>query len=92
MLGRVTLISLCFVSVGGRLEGLGHWGQALVTDRLKPSAVAEAAVMDGGNLTRTEYIFNKPVGCFLSEVLLWQQKLRYLASLLWTGYLGAGRW
>lgn len=30
----------------------------------------------------------------LSEILLEQQekKLRYLASLLWTGYPGAGKW
>lgn len=70
MLGRTTLVSLCLVSVGGCLQGLGHWGQVLVTDRLKPSAAAEAAVMVGGNLTRAE------CRLLLSEILLWRQKTK----------------
>lgn len=58
--GRTTFISFCLVSVGGYLEGLGHWEHVFVRDRLEPSEVVEAAVMIRGNLTSTEYILSKP--------------------------------
>lgn len=64
MCGRTTFVSLLVV-VGGCLEGPGHWESVFVTDRLNPPEVAEAAAMVRGNLTRTEYILNKP---FLCEV------------------------
>jgi hypothetical protein len=66
-----------------------------VTDRLEPSEVAEAAMMAGRDLMRTEHVLNKPfIKLIWSESLLQQQEqeLRQLASLLWVGHLGAGKW
>lgn len=66
-----------------------------MTNRLKPSEVAEAAVAVEGDLTKTEHVLRKLfIKLIWSESLIPQQEqeLRQLASLLWGGHLGAGEW